>query len=75
MAVDPLKVAQDIQMQRRRFDALAQSVTQPLVMAFGCLPFSIAEIDFLRKQPTRQIAITADEDIHGELQVLFHPAM
>src|SRR3546814_17425436 len=73
MAVDPLEVAQDVEMQGRSLQALAQPALQALVMAFRGGALEVAEMVLLHQQLAGKLPLACDEDAGCQLQIVLHP--
>ena len=75
MTVDPLQIAQHVDMQGTCFDGIGSAGTDPLVMGFGVVSFQIADRHFLADQRSRHADITGHENVHRQIEVFQNPGM
>ena len=68
--MDALEVAQDVEMQRRGFEAFRPAFAQPLEMPVGGFELGVAQFGFFAQQLARGLDVAGHEDAERGLQAL-----
>ena len=75
MGMDPLQIAQHVEVQRAGLDGFGPARPQPFQMAVRGRPLQIAEPGLFHDQAAGDFDLAGQEDAEAELHMLDHPVM